>query len=217
MKKSLLLTFASLLFISCASVKTEKTAFNGMIYDGNNEPVAGVQISIDGKQKTVSDMYGRFYIENLSVSNEYTLTASKKDYETINIAFEFQNITEVAYLTMYSAPQLLTEAEKNLQENNIENAQDFLTRAEECSGKTLSSQYLQAVIYYKQTNFTDAIKILNEISVYGDSNPYIYLFLADIYEYELKDTENAKKFLSKYLEVSSDSDVEKRYKKLCAQ
>lgn len=217
MKKSLLLTFASLLFISCASVKTEKTAFNGMIYDGNNEPVAGVQISIDDKQKTVSDMYGRFYIENLSISNEYKLTASKKDYETITLSFEFQNITEVAYLTMYSATQLLDEAEKALQENNIENAQSFLTRAETCSGKTLSSQYFQAIIYYKKSNFSEAIKILNELTVYGDNNPYIYLFLADIYEYNLKDIENAKNYLNKYLEISFEPDIEKRYKKLCVQ
>ena len=71
--------------------------------------------------------------------------------------------------------------------------------------------------YLEKSNFSKAIKILNELTVYGDNNPYIYLFLADIYEYNLKDIENAKNYLNKYLEISFEPDIEKRYKKLCVQ
>lgn len=217
MQKNFCFVFLSLLFFSCASSKVEKTSFNGMIYDANNEPVVGVNIIIDEKHQTISDMYGRFYIDNLLISQDYSLTASKKDYETICFPFEFQNITQIAYITMYSSSQLLSEAEKALQENNIQNAKSFISRAEKCAGKTISSQYLTAILLYKSNNITEALNILNEISIHGDNNPYIYLFMADIYEYNLQDYASAVSFLNKFLKNSYDSEIEKRYTLLCSQ
>lgn len=217
MKRIVILFAVVSLFISCKSTKVEKTTFNGMIYDGDNEPVSGVQIFIDEKHQTVSDMYGRFYFDNLVTSQEYTLLATKKDFETAQINFEFQNITQVAYLTMYSGEQLLKQAEKSLSENNTTNARELISRAEACSGKTLSSQYLQAVILYKESKPTDALNLLKDISTQGYSNPYIYLFMADIYQYGIKNNEDAKINLQKYLSTTYDLDTEKRYKELCAQ
>ena len=217
MRKIVILLTVSAFFISCKSTKVEKTTFNGMIYDGDNEPVSGVQIFLDEKHQTVSDMYGRFYFENLITNKEYTLTATKKDFETAQITFEFQNITQVAYLTMYSSEQLLKQAEKSLTENNTITARALVDRAEICGGKSLSSLYLQAVILYKESNSNEALNILLDLSSQGYNNPYIYLFMADIYQYDIKDIELAKSNLQKYLSTTYDLETEKRYKELCAQ
>lgn len=218
MKKSIIVLVISFLFFSCSTTKVEKTSFNGMIYDGDNEPVSGVKIQVDEKHQTVSDMYGRFYLDNLSLSTNYTLTASKKDYETVILPFEFQNITQIVYITMYSSDQLLKEAEKVLSEDNIDKAKEFVKRSEDCSGgKTISSQYLSAVILYREGRVDEALDLLKSLINYGNKYPYIYLFLADISEYDLNDIETAKTYLQKFLDNSYDFEIEKRYKKLCAQ
>lgn len=216
MKKSLFIFLCLLIFISCKSMNVEKSSFNGMIYDGNNEPINGASVEVNGQKSTVSDMSGRFYLENLKINENYELTVSKKDFETIKMNFDFQNVTQIAYVSMLSASQLLEKAEVSLEEGNYDSAEDFIHRAEICSKETLSSRYLHAVISYKKGDVDKALNILNQLTTtYNDS--YIYLFMADIFEYSLNDNESAKKYLKMYLDKSYDMETEKRYTRLCSQ
>lgn len=216
MKHKITLLLSLFLFLSCQTTKVEKKMFNGMIYDGNNEPLSGVTIQIDCKDVTITDMYGRFYIDNLSSNKDYILTAKKTEYETIDFHFTFQNITQVVYLTMYSSSQLLEKAEQALLEKDTVSAQEYLKRTDNTIGKNTCSEYLKAVIAYNQNDYQNAINILNTLITDGDKNPYIYLFLADIYQYTTQDLDSAKKSLEQYLKNNYDLNVQKRYNDLCS-
>lgn len=216
MKKSLIIILCLLTLISCKTMNLEKSSFSGMIYDGNNEPVSGASVEVNGKKNTVSDMYGRFYLENLKLNEEYELTISKKDFETVNIDFDFQNITQVAYINMLSSSQLLEKAESAITDGNYDIAETFIHRAEVCSKETLSSRYLQAVVLFRKGNIDNALNILIQLSI-TYNEPYIYLFLADIYEYSLKDNDSAQKYLKMYLDKTYDPELEIRYTSLCSK
>ena len=59
-------------------------------------------------------------------------------------------------------------------------------------------------------DYTVAITTLINLLETNNNEAYIYLFLADIYQYKLKNIPDAKIYLQKYLEISYDSTVEKR-------
>ena len=216
MKKFISIVLPIFLLFSCSSLKVEKTSFNGMIYDADNEPVSGAKIYIDDKIRTVSDMYGRFYIDDFEISKKYKLKIEKLNYETVIMETEVQNITQVAYITLYSSDQLLRLSEKFLTENNIPAAESYINRSEKCFGETKSSKYLRAGLLYKSSDYKNALICLSELYSKDDTSPYIVLFMADIYEYYLQDFESAKKYLEKYLSLNYDPEIEKRYSKLCA-
>jgi len=44
----------------------------------------------------------------------------------------------------------------------------------------------------------------------GDSTSYVYLFLADLYQYDLGKPELAEKALKEYLKIADDPEVRKR-------
>ena len=213
--KKIILFFIPFLLVSCSSLKIEKISFNGMIYDADNEPVSGAKIYIDNKIRTVSDMYGRFYIEDFEASKKYLLKVEKQNYETVILETEVQNLTQVAYITLYSSDQLLKLSEKYLSENNLTVADSYISRSEKCSGETVNSRFLKAVILYKTSEYDAALNILKDLDT-KKSNPYVNLFIADIYEYDLHDFDSAKKYLKKYLSLYFDSEIEKRYSNLCA-
>lgn len=215
MKKILPILISSLLCFSCASNKTaELKTFNGMVYDKANEPVNGAVILINGKEAGRTDMQGHFYIDNLQINTTYELTIQKPSYETKSLSFNYENITQVAYFTLFSANQLLEDAEKCINNKNYNLALDYISRSESCSEATLSSKYLRAITYYKQKKIKQAETILLELLSDGNTESYIYLFLADIYQYEYKQIDKAKEYLTLFLKNTYNLDIEKRLNQL---
>ena len=195
---------------SCATAELVQPVLNGMIYDADNEPVADAQIHITGQSQTVSDIYGHFRIENLRTGSEYVITCSKAGYESTTMKFTYTSISEVAYIRMCSAEQLLDLAEAEILKKRYDTAMSYLDRTDKADGSKVSSSYLRAVIAYQQKQYADALGHLQQLMNDGCREPVVYLFTADVYEYGLADKENAKKYLKLYLASSYDPDAAAR-------
>jgi hypothetical protein len=196
----------SVFFAGCATTKQIQPVLNGMIYDSDNEPVVDVLVQVTDKIRTNSDIYGHFHIENLRADTDYTITCTKQGYETASVNFVYNSISEVAYIRMYSSEQLLGLAENEIQQKKYDAAVPYLVRADTAGGSKVCTGYLRAVIAYSKKSYDDALAELQKLMDAGYTQPYIYLFTADVYEYGLSDKVNAKKYLQLYLDTTYDPD-----------
>jgi tetratricopeptide (TPR) repeat protein len=211
----------AVLLLSCAShdkvdIITFQTApLFGMIYDEDNQPCAGANVTIDDGARVVTDIRGRFLINDLS-RGSHTLFMKKDGFEELTVTFQFLNKTDVLYLKAVSFAELLLKAERALEDRKWDEADAYLSRAEKLNPGDTVFLYLRAVEAYKTEKFEDAVKYLNTILDKGAKDPYVFLFLADIYEKNLNDTQKAIENLEAYLSERADSDTEKRLEALKA-
>lgn len=201
------------LFVGCTSTRLQDSVLNGLIYDSYNEPVSNASIYINDVKMTTSDVYGHFMISNLTSSYSYELKVCKQGYEDVVIRFEYENISQLAYVKLNSYKYLLEQAEYKVSEKNYDAALQLLDRVDVIDSNNPSSQYLRSIVCYRMGEFGKAISILNRMEV-NNKQPFVYLLLADCYEYGLRDFVNAKLNLEKYLNFVYSKEVEERCNRL---
>jgi tetratricopeptide (TPR) repeat protein len=206
-------------FISCTTLKKENPAqfetssLFGMIYDYDNRPCTEVQISIDGREGPTSDINGRFIIQSLA-RGEHQMRFTKDGFETESLRFNFLNRNQVLYVRMISFGQLLEEAETALALQQWEEANDFIRRAENIKAGDPLARYLYAILLKERGRAREAADVLRGILGAGFTGPYVYLALADIYQYQLHDLEEAAGYLRDYLNIESNREAQKRLEEL---
>jgi tetratricopeptide (TPR) repeat protein len=207
--------FFALLLASCASqdkvdiINFDRSPLFGMVYDDDNQPCSGAKLTIDGQQGPVTDIRGRFILPDLS-RGDHTLIVQKEGFEELSLKFQFLSKTDVLYVKTISFGQLLSKAERSLEERKWDNADEFLARAEKLNPADPVLLYLRAVEMYKTGKYDQAVQYLNTIIEKGVKDANVYLFLADIYEKNLNNPEKAIENLQIYLEKRTDPDVQKR-------
>ena len=211
----------SIFFFSCMTNKIDNV-INGMIYDGDNEPVSNASIFFEEKKLAESDIYGHFRLFDVrklikSADTEPQLIISKKGYESSSISFDSDGNSQLLYIRLYSSEQLLAKTEESLRSKNFDSAESFLQRAEKTGCDTVSAVYLRAVKDIMQNKTEDAVSALEMLLTSGEKEPYIYLLLADCYQFYLIKPEKATEYLKMYLTTSYNPSVEERLQSLLAE
>lgn len=210
MKKTFLCVFFVLLLCGCKSNQLKQPSLQGMIYNDSNEPVSDVRIYLKDSQIAISDIYGHFSLSTLDYGNSYELVFKKENYESITMSFSYLNPTQVIYVKIYSAKELLATAEKYVNQKKYDEALDILDRATVAEGPFLSINYLKSVIFYLKKDYESALKIANKILDSGYKDFYVYLLIADIYEYGLDNLQKSKEYLKEALSISYSPEVQER-------
>jgi tetratricopeptide (TPR) repeat protein len=207
-----------LLFLfSCASGPYQRKTTQGlygMIYDRENKPVNEVKIYEDTRLKAVSDIHGHFSLGNLKPGKEYHIRAYKEDYEAITVTISFTDPKKVLYISMYNTEQLLSEAEQALRDKNWIKAESFLKRAEGIRGDYLSIHFLRGVLAFCQGKHEEALNILTDLADKEKNSPYLQLFIADLYQYRMGNTDQAMTYLNRFLESRYDPEIQERVREL---
>lgn len=212
----------ALLGVSCTSQRArDGLAFDaaplfGMVYDEENQPCAGVRLSVDGREGPLSDVRGRFVVPELT-RGEHNLVARKDGYEDLTVSITFLERTDVLHLRMTSFDQLLGMAQEALQDARFGDAEAYCARAERLDPSDAVLRYLFALHAWKTGQFAAAVGHLKAIVSAGGKQPAVLLFLADLYERNLGDREKAIESLEAYLVLRSDPDAEQRLKALREQ
>lgn len=125
--------FLLLLIISiCYSCKSSQIIdtdnFFIMVYDFENNALKDVHVSIDGKEKGCSDVYGRLSLSLPLDNEEHTIQLSKSNYETIILTTTLEG-EKVLYYKMGSADYYAALAEKELDEGHYEAATEAINKA----------------------------------------------------------------------------------------
>ncbi|HUX51220.1 MAG TPA: carboxypeptidase-like regulatory domain-containing protein [Spirochaetia bacterium] len=188
------------LFASCTGMPDadprsfERAPLFGMVYDQENQPVAGVNFSIDGREGLLSDITGRFVIPDLS-RGEHTLVARKVDYELLMTVIQFSNQTQVVYIRMISRTELVQAAEDEVAARRFADAQSLIDRILTISPDDPEGSFLQAVLFHRSRRSLEAAAILEALIASGVTEEPVCLFLADLYEKALGDPGRAVKLL----------------------
>jgi tetratricopeptide (TPR) repeat protein len=201
---------------SCASSPAKKPSqgLYGMIYDGNNRPVKEVKVYVGNAFSAVSDIHGHFSLANLKTGKNYRIRACKENYEEAGIDVYYADPSMVLYISMSHRDQLLGQAEQALRDKDWALAESLLSRADAAGGPYSPTQYLRGILAFHRGEYDAALGILLKLGETEKNAPYLWLFIADLYQYHLGDKEQAAAFLNKFLEAKYDAGLAARVREL---
>ena len=169
-KPFLCLLFSVLIFTSgCSSVwskkyKDDAGVMYGMIYDGNEEGVSGVNVKVNGGLKAVSDGQGRFILKflyaDIKDKKEQRIELEKEGYEKIEEVFYYEPMS-LLHIKMESGEDILKEAESLIDEKEYGRAEESIDRAIKIEEYRDAGLFFKAVIKYKEGKKEEAKKLLD--------------------------------------------------------
>ncbi|MCG8479265.1 MAG: carboxypeptidase regulatory-like domain-containing protein [Spirochaetales bacterium] len=180
----------------------------GMVYDGRNQAVSGVDISVDDRLVAQTDINGRFFIR---VSpGTYRVDARREGYEAVSTTFDFTPSGQALHIRMTAISELLDMATEQIERQRWEVARSFLGRAYAVDGESPEAMYLEAVLLYRTDEPHQAIERLRVLLDYGYDDAYVLLFLADLYQYALDEPERALDYLRRVERLIGNEEVRAR-------
>jgi hypothetical protein len=121
---------------------------------------------------------------------------------------------DIAYVSLVSKEDLCEMIETALRERHWDLAETYANRALAVDAGDAVVRFLAATVHAipaRQTrNVSEAVALLLGLLEDGFREPVILLFLADLYEYELKDYQKSKEYLERYLRFKDDEAVRER-------
>ncbi len=210
-----LLLWVSLFLSSCASAKKKPVpVLYGMIYDRDNRPVNNADVYVNGNYEAASDIHGHFALTKIKLYESCVVEVRKHNYESVSLDLAYTDPGLVVYVNMLSSEQLISEAEAALQKREWQRTVNFLDRAETAGGDMLSIQYLRAVLCLHRGDAAGSLELLTSLTEGGADYAFLYLFMADIYQYHLDDLQQAAVYLKRFLSIQYDADVQLRLDKM---
>ncbi len=185
----------------------------GMVYDADNQPVPGAWIIVDDRRRLRTDINGRFMIPRLP-PGRHRVEVQKEDFEAMSTVIDFIDIKQVLYLKVISRVQLLRKAERALQERRIREAEEALRRAEAIRSNDPIGMYLRAILLAEAERFAEAAAVLQGLLTAGYREAPVYLALADIYQYRLRNPARAASYLEEALRRQRDPGLQMRLEEL---
>ncbi|HUW42521.1 MAG TPA: carboxypeptidase regulatory-like domain-containing protein [Rectinemataceae bacterium] len=213
------LILAAATILSCASAGRVPGADRsgpplfGMVYDDDNVPVAGARVSVDGGDPVTSDVNGRFALPAPSIGS-HSLVVEKPLFETARDGFDYQSAVQLLYVKLFSARQLAARAEGALVRRDLALAAEILERVLALAPDDIEARYAAAIVAYRSGRAAEARSLLEALVREGCREPAIYLFLADIAQFNEKKNEAAAGYLKRSLDLRGDPDVERRLAEL---
>ena len=204
---------------SCVSQREQKlrefqeAPLFGMLYDHDQKPCPAAAVRVDGEDRAQTDINGRFTIVDLS-RGEHRIGVRKQGYEDLEVSIQFLNRDQILYLRVISLRQLLEQAEAALEKKKLAETAALLARAEKIDAGDPVGVYLKALYLLETGAVAEASELLEGLAKAGYREAILYLSLADIYQYRLRDLARAAASLRAYLELQNDPDVRKRLEAL---
>jgi hypothetical protein len=204
---------------SCVSNREQKlrefqeAPLFGMVYDHDQKPCPAAAVRVDGEERAQTDINGRFAVVDLS-RGEHRIGVRKQGYEDLELSVQFLNRDQILYLRVISLRQLLEQAEAALEKKKLAETASLLARADKIDAGDPVGVYLKALYLLEKGAAAEAAEVLEGLARGGYREAILYLSLADIYQYRLRDLTRAAASLRTYLELQNDPDVRARLKVL---
>lgn len=191
-------------------------SLNGMIYDYESRPVPDAEIRVDGMTATRSDINGRFALGPLGFGS-HELAVTKPGFERTILELRYSEATQIVYVKIRSAKQLLDAAEKEAGKREWAKSIEYLDRIDAMGERDPLARYLRAIVRARQGEAREAKAILESLLADGYDEPYVHLFLADLLQYPLGDERAAIEHLERYVKSRYDPEAEGRLKELSGE
>lgn len=169
----ILIVILEILLSGCMSVWEKKYKDNsgvmyGMIYDGGEEGVGQVRVRVNGKEKAVSDVQGRFVIKFMygEGKKKQRIELEKEGYERVEEEFYYEPMS-LLHLKMESGEELVRKGEEYIDEGEYERAEEVLMRSVRVEGVEEESLFLLGVIKLKEGRREEAEEMFERVKEIG--------------------------------------------------
>ncbi|CAD7837555.1 hypothetical protein S1OALGB6SA_870 [Olavius algarvensis spirochete endosymbiont] len=212
----LIIALLLLLIFSCESTLVdefsvfEEATLMGMVYNSRSSPCVGAALRVDDEKGVyTSDINGRFVIPKLK-RGRHLIHISNDGHEPEVVTLNFSDRRQILYIRLTSNESLLDWAEEALDELRWEEAEDFIMRSLAVEPEGTRAITLLGALYYRTEEFEDSLKQWQLLIEKGHRSPYLYLLIANTYEYGLESPEEARPWLERYLENHEAPEVRAR-------
>ncbi|MBI9104825.1 MAG: carboxypeptidase regulatory-like domain-containing protein [Spirochaetales bacterium] len=155
----------------------------GMIYDNYNNPVAGAEIylinNLSEEEKIFSDIDGRFLLTDLP-AGEWDINVSRKNYETVNIHFNFTDPKQVLYIKISSIRFYKNQIEAKLKIHAFDEVENLLNKAKKISPADPILLYLSAIYYFLTGSNEEALSEAESIGRQGINSSGLNSFIMSV-------------------------------------
>ena len=169
--------------IATGSCKTTSMLYgvniNGMVYDFDNRPVAGYHLKLNSDLEVVTDITGRFTFEKVKLG-EYVLKGQSNAFEPYEGQVTIYDQDQVLYLRIPSFSQLINRTDKALEEDNLQEAEAFLTRAVAMNSEHIDSLLYGAILAYRKNNIGQALELLGKVQQKGYTAEWVMAFYDEL-------------------------------------
>ncbi|WP_020614486.1 carboxypeptidase regulatory-like domain-containing protein [Sediminispirochaeta bajacaliforniensis] len=139
----------------------------GIIFDDYNNPVEGASVILEGREVPYnSDIDGRFLLPKLN-ARSYSLTITKKGFETKHIDFDFFDPKQVLYLKLSSLTFFKEEIESGIAAKDWEKAATFIDKAMLVDNSDPVLLYLVSIYQFYMKEYDACAKTLSDIQKEG--------------------------------------------------
>ena len=152
---------------------------NGMVYDFDNRPVAGYHLKLNNDLEVVTDITGRFTFEKVKLG-EYVLKGQSNAFEPYEGQVIIYDQNQVLYLRVPSFSQLINRTDKALEEDNLQEAEAFLTRAVAMNSEHIDSLLYGAILAYRKNNIGQALELLGKVQQKGYTAEWVMAFYDEL-------------------------------------
>lgn len=160
---------AALVIGACASGPGDSgnraTALHGIVFDGGGAALPGVAVRVDpatGRNEpslVYSDVRGRFVVAEVA-HGRVTIVAEKAGYEAVRTEAVFLDATQIVYLRMRSARELVAEAERLLAAGRPTTATERARRALDIDPEDPTVRYACAAVAVRAGVYDEARAML---------------------------------------------------------
>jgi len=167
--------------LALASCKTAEAGYkvvnvNGMMYDFSNRPIPHCLFTLGKRYNVSTDINGRFSLSKVPVGN-YTITGSKKGFETYVDTVVIKDNEQIIYVRMPSQSQLLEQADEALSNNDFAAAEAIIERAYRIDQNSIEMLFYYATVKFKKREYDKAVIFLETARSLGSRDIYVEKFL----------------------------------------
>jgi hypothetical protein len=221
-----LFAFVALSVAACQTVAGNAVSgpLYGMIYDAEGRPVADAAVTLfpgaQGELSTKSDSLGRFSFSDLPFGM-IVLRVAKEGYLPFEGELSFGQNASVAYVRLLSKSQVLAKAEDAIARKDWNEANRLVALALTIDPDDPISLYVRALVAYLSGADADTcaarVADLEGLVARGFREPFLYLLIADFYQFRLLDLAEAARYLELYLSLRDDQAVRDRLNALARE
>lgn len=219
MRKYLLIIFV-VIIAGCKSTDLENpgesTSLLGVVFDKRSNPVKNASLTIKSLEDEIlftmnTDIDGQFFIPELQFGNYIVEIRAKRSAFTV-IEIEHFDIENILVIRLPTFQDLISDLENSLRTDDIVASEKQISDLDSIDDKDIYYNYLKAIFLVKIEMYVEAKDLL--LSIEDENYSYIYLLLADIYEYHLDNKLAAIKYLKRFNNNEYNEDSILRFEEL---
>ncbi|QEN04215.1 carboxypeptidase regulatory-like domain-containing protein [Thiospirochaeta perfilievii] len=204
--------------ISCVSNNNRSSTLSnsllGILYDNDNNPLNNIDLEfINSELETVTtttDIDGKFFIPELEFGKYKIIIRNKIMNQTVEI--EHYSIENILILRVKTITDLILDLEVCLEKSDFDRSKLLISKIEEIDKDNEFFIYLKGIYHYKIDEMDQSETLL--LTLEGRDYAYVYLLLADIYQYHKSTPNRAIYYLKKFLNIEQDKIIYKRLEEL---